>query len=175
MALFDLIGGILLLFFGRKLFWISIGIIGFVVGVHVATLLVPQGDPAMLILSAIIFGVVGAFLAMAFEWLAVIVVVGCLGGGYLFMNMFLPGQEQYAWVLFGIGALIGMLVVIAAFDWALIIISSLVGALLIVQQLHLDSSMQTVVICAVAAAGILAQYLSTRETSEEREYQQGGK
>ncbi len=166
MIFLDLIFGALLLLAGRKLFWLAVGIIGFVAGFNLAGQIITQGDSLTIIALALLFGILGAILAVAFEWLAVIFVVGFLGGGYLLANS-LPVAPEANWVLFIFGGGIGMIVVILAFDWALIAISSLLGATLIVQHLHAsDSARLTIFICS-ALIGVVLQYLSTREEAEE--------
>ncbi len=110
---------------------------------------------------ALFFGILGAVFALAFQWLAVLL-AGFLGGGYFLMNIFYLATEQVQspWFLFCIGGLIGIFVMIIAFDWALIAISSLVGAMLIVQHLNIDESIRSMVFIGCTVLGVLAQSLS---------------
>lgn len=169
MVLIDVLFGAVLLLAGRKLFWLAVGIIGFLAGAHMATHLLPGNDGLSVIAPALLFGVLGAMLAVAFEWLAVVVVVGFLGGGYFLANSLALGPPENSWIMFLVGGIIGMVLVILAFDWALIGISSLLGATLIVQHLQMgEPARLTIFVCSVVI-GVLLQYYSTIEDEVKEE------
>jgi len=83
----NLIFGFLLVTAGRNFFWLCVGVVGFLIGVQSAVLL-GFSNSGVAILVAIALGLLGALLAISFEWLAVVIGVGFLGGGYLFMGLF---------------------------------------------------------------------------------------
>ena len=66
-----IIFGLLLLFAGRKLFWLSVGIIGFLVGMDYATTLVPSGGGWQVVIFPLLLGTLGAIFAIAFEWVTI--------------------------------------------------------------------------------------------------------
>jgi hypothetical protein len=168
MLIFDLLLGFLLLFFGRKLFWLSVGIVGFLVGVHLAVHLLPEANAVIVFAAATMLGITGALLAVVFEWLAVVFAVGYLGGGYFLFNFSWPAvREQYGWLLYIIGGVIGMLVTVLAFDWALMAITSILGAMVIIDHLNLSEPLKSGVFAASTLLGVTVQYLTTRESSEE--------
>ncbi|HUH98677.1 MAG TPA: hypothetical protein VLZ89_15035 [Anaerolineales bacterium] len=126
-----ILGGALLLA-GRKLFWLFVGAIGFVVGVQVATRFL-HGSDLMVLLAGLGLGVVFAGLAVFVESLA-IGLAGFLGGGYILLSLggaFGLDQGILSWILFAVGGLIGAALIAALFDWALICISSLAGSAMI--------------------------------------------
>src|SRR5262245_42390771 len=59
--------GVVILFFGRKLFWLCVAAVGFAVGVEIAPLLVNESSSLLALLIALIFGVLGALLALSFK------------------------------------------------------------------------------------------------------------
>lgn len=157
MIVFDVIFGALLLFTGRKLFWLSVGIMGFLVGVAFAEQLASQIGELMVIFCAVLFGIFGALLAVAFQW-GTIILLGILGGGYFLMNIpLMAGQSQPSWWLFLLGGIMGMLVMVFAFDWALIGISSLLGAMLLVQHLEINETLRGMLFLSSAILGIWVQ------------------
>ncbi len=148
-----------LLLFGRKLFWLFVGLIGFVWGIHVATRFF-TGQPEWIVLAiALTAGVLGALLALFLQWLAV-GLAGFLAGGYIIVRaLHVSGLTTGGmdWVLFLIGGIIGVILIIVLFDWALIILSSLVGAGLITESVHLAHSEVMLLFIVLAVAGIIVQ------------------
>jgi len=171
-ALINLLIGVLLLIFGRRLFWLFVGLVGFLAGYSLAPQLLPNQPQAIALLVAILIGVLGALLAVVFQRLAV-GIAGFLAGGYL-LNALLaalglaPGALW--WLTYLIGGLIGFALVLALFDWALILLSSLLGASLIVQALALVSTTATLIYLVLAVVGIAIQagWMRTRPAPVRR-------
>lgn len=170
MIISDIVLGALLLLLGRQVFWLGIGILGFLVGVDFASAMGSQSSAGMAIIFALFFGILGAAFAVTFQWVA-IVLMGFFGGGYFLMNIFsfMAGETQYIWGLFVVGGIIGMLVMVIAFDWALIGISSLIGALLIVRNLNVDESLRSLLFLGMIIFGALVQYLSLEASPKSKE------
>ena len=74
--------GVVILFFGRKLFWLCVAAVGFAVGVEIAPLLVNEASSLLALVIALVFGVLGALLALFLQKVA-IAVLGFLAGGKL--------------------------------------------------------------------------------------------
>lgn len=113
--------GIVLLLFGRKLFWPFVGVTGFLVGTEVATALF-QHQPAMILISALVLGLIGCLLAFFLQKVAV-AGGGFVAGGFFFMsllNAWALQDPKRAWISFLIGGATGAAVMIYLFDWALI-------------------------------------------------------
>jgi hypothetical protein len=104
----------------------------------------------------------GDALAMSFEWFMMIIGAGFLGGGYLLMNIFPSSAQQdpYSWLIFVIGGIIGMCLMVIAFDLTLITISSLLGALLIINAFHGVEGIRELLFIASVLIGIIVQYLT---------------
>src|ERR1043165_112573 len=139
--------GVVILFFGRKLFWLCVGAVGFAVGVEIAPLLVNESSSLLALLIALIFGVLGALLALFLQKLA-IAVLGFLAGGKLATAIaaaFFVQYAQYSTIIFVIGGIIGAILLLAVFNWALIIVSSFIGAYFIQSAIVLPPTGSTLV------------------------------
>ncbi len=138
-SIIQFILGLIILIAGRKLYWLFVGIVGFMLGISLATMFFASESELARLAIALIVGVIGAVLAQFVQRLAV-GLAGFIAGGYVLVSIFeflggvisVPGAPAY-WVLFSIGGLVGGLLVAALFDWALIVLSSLAGASLMVQ------------------------------------------
>src|SRR3954471_21107965 len=74
--------GAVILFFGRKLFWLCVAAVGFAAGVEIAPHLVQQPTPLLALTLALVLGFIGALLALFLQKIA-IAAVGFLTGGKL--------------------------------------------------------------------------------------------
>ena len=158
--------GVVVLFFGRKLFWLCVAAVGFAAGVQIAPHLVHEPSSLMALTIAVVLGLIGALLALFLQKIA-IAVLGFLAGGKLagaIAAAFLVQYAQYSAVIFVVGGIIGAILLLVLFDWALIIVSSLIGAHLIVYQsaIALPQSGSTIVFIGLAVIGILVQAASFR-------------
>src|SRR5881409_4443634 len=101
--------GIVILLFGRKLFWLCVAAVGFAVGVEIAPHLVNEPSPLLALLIALVFGVLGALLALFLQKVA-IAVLGFLAGGKLVTAIaaaFFVHYAQYSTIIFVMGGIIG--------------------------------------------------------------------
>jgi uncharacterized protein DUF4203 len=158
--------GIVILFFGRKLFWLCVAAVGFAVGVEIAPHLVNEPSSVLALLVALALGVLGALLALFLQKIA-IAVLGFLAGGKLASAIaaaFFVHYAQYSTIIFVVGGVIGAILLLAVFDWALIVVSSLTGAHLIIFQgaITLPPSGSTIVFIGLAILGIVVQAASFR-------------
>ena len=154
-----ILAGIGLLVLGRKLFWLFVGLIGFVSGIQVATRFFP-GQPEWMILAiGLTAGVLGALLALFLQWLA-IGLAGFFAGAYVVARLahvsgLVPGGMN--WLLFLIGGILGLILIIILFDWALIILSSLAGAGIITESARVAHPGAMLLFIALAIAGVVVQ------------------
>jgi hypothetical protein len=158
-ALVNIIIGALLLILGRRLFWLFVGLVGFLSGFNLAPQLLPNQPDWVILLAAIVVGLLGALLAIVLQRVAA-GIAGFLAGGYLLNNLLVTMGVDLAtlwWITYIIGGVIGFILVIALFDWALIILSSLIGAQLIVQSLVLASDLAILVFIVLLLVGIAVQ------------------
>src|SRR5712691_6281585 len=159
--------GIVILLFGRKLFWLCVAAVGFAAGVEIAPHLVNEPSPLLALTVALVLGLIGALLALFLQKVA-IAVLGCLAGGYLagaIAAAFFIHSAQYYTIIFLVGGIIGAILLRAVFDWALIVVSSLLGAHLIQSDIVLPPAGSTRVFIGLAILGILVQAAWFRRTA----------
>src|SRR6266567_3626980 len=148
--------GAVILFFGRKLFWLCVAAVGFAAGVEIAPHLVHEPSPLMALIIALVLGLIGALLALFLQKIA-IAVLGFLAGGKLagaIAAAFFVHYAQYSAIIFVAGGLVGAILLLVLFDWALIIVSALIGAHLIQSAIILPPSGSTIVFVGLALIGI---------------------
>jgi len=141
-TVFMLVLGILLLLFGRRIFWLFVAVAGFIAGITFATLFMKGQPELVILLIGIIAGVIGAVLGIMLEGLAILI-AGFLAGGYLATTLALSlGLTNTAgnWVIYIVGGIIGLILVAALFDWAIIILSVLLGTEIIMPILSPSAS-----------------------------------
>ena len=151
--------GVLVLLFGRRLFWLFVAAIGFWIGFELTPHLMQQPPPWLALVVAMIFGLVGAVLAFVLQKVA-IGIAGFLVGGYVataILSAFVTTYAQYDGIAFVIGGVLGAILMLVLFDWALILFSSLAGAELIASNLHLPAAGTTILFVALTIAGVVAQ------------------
>lgn len=124
-----LFGGVMLLF-GRRLFWLFAGLVGFLFGVQVAVAWAGNWPLWLQILAAIGLGVLMALLAQASLRIAGLV-VGFVAGALLVsaaLNSldFVGGWSATALTI--LGGVIGAILAASIFDLAIILLSALAGA-----------------------------------------------
>src|SRR5213594_2923825 len=125
--------GVVILLFGRKLFWLCVAAVGFAAGVEIAPHLVHEPSALLALTVALVLGLIGALLALFLQKIA-IAVLGFLAGGKLagaIAAAFFIHYAHYSTFIFVIGGLIGAVLLLVLFDWALIVVSAFVGAHLI--------------------------------------------
>jgi len=151
--------GAVVLFFGRKLFWLCVAAIGFAAGMEVAPQLFHEPTPILQLSIALVFGFVGALLAMFLQKIA-IAIAGFLAGGKLatgLMTAFVVESANHYWIIFIIGGIVGMILLLSLFDWALIVMSAAVGAYLISHTITLPPTGTTLLFVGLAIVGIIVQ------------------
>jgi uncharacterized protein DUF4203 len=159
--------GIAILFFGRKLFWLSVAAVGFAVGVEIGPLLVSEPSSLLALIIALVFGLLGALLALFLQKVA-IAVLGFLAGGKLATAIaasFFVHYAQYSTIIFVIGGVVGAILLLAVFGWALIVVSSFIGAYLIQSAIVLPPTGSTLVFIGLAILGIFVQAASFRRSA----------
>jgi hypothetical protein len=162
MPLFNAILGILLLFFGRSLYWAFVAIAGFLVGVELADVMLTDKSQLLHLLVAFAAGVLGALLAMLVQRVG-FALGGLYAGGYLAMNVArAAGNSDARLFWFCIGGAIGALCAIFLMDWAIIVLSSFVGAATIITLFDLEPLISAILFIACVAVGIVVQGIRLR-------------
>jgi len=159
--------GVVILFFGRKLFWLCVAAVGFAVGVQIAPLLVNDASSLLALVIALVFGVLRVLLAFFIQKVA-IAVLGFVAGGKLATAIaaaFFVQYAQYSTIIFVIGGILGAILLLAVFGWALIVVSSFIGAYLIQSAIVLPPTGLTLVFIGLAILGIFVQAVSFRRSA----------
>ncbi len=127
--------GIVLLLFGRKVYWLLLLCAGFLVGWTVALSVNVDVSDSTRMLVAFGCGVVAALLALFAHRLALAIAGFVLGGfaALWLLGIFAVSVHGGEWLVALIGAVIGLFAFRSMFELALIVVSSLVGAAFVVQ------------------------------------------
>lgn len=166
-----LVGAVLLLF-GRRLFWLFVGCIGFIVGFEMAGALFPGQSQLLIFLIAVGIGFLGAIAAIFLQRL-VVGIAGFFAGGYFLsaasMALLHSHQPAIQWMAFCIGGIIAAILTMTLLDPALIILSSLAGATAISQNVPLNDSDKGILFLALLIFGIFVQALQYRPAKKPPE------
>jgi len=158
--------GVVLLFFGRRFFWLFVGLVGYLVGFDFATGYLNVEPPWLAVGLAALVGVAAAVLAMFFQLVAA-GIAGFAAG--LYAAMALMGPEP-AWIALVCGA-VGALIAVAIFGWALVLLSAVAGAAALVDSIDLEPGVRLIAFVVLAALGVAFQAAGMqRSASGSREH-----
>ena len=156
--LLALLAGIVLLVAGRRLFWLFVGLVGFIT-VYRWFEPYSAAQPNGRWLLAILAGIVGIVLAIFLQRVA-ISVAGFFAGGWFAVQLFglhMAHARGGDLLIFVIAGVIAAILAVALFDLALVILSSLAGADLIVGALHPRPGVAKLLLLGLAVVGIAVQ------------------
>lgn len=163
-----LLGGALLVA-GRKLFWLLVGTLGFLIGIGVAARLM-HGTELATVIVGLLLGVVFAMVAIFLQSMA-IGLAGFLGGGYVLLGLAsLLGLSSTpaTLIVFLVGGLAGVILIAVLFDWALISISSFAGASMVVRGFGLRPAVAGLLYLGLLLFGVLVQGFALRRERTTR-------
>lgn len=159
MEIGTIIAGIILILFGKQLFWLFIGIAGFFFGADLAAVYFQGASRGTQLILSVFLGIGCAVLAIFLKRVA-IAVGGFMVGSYGLITLF----DDFGWytpsrhpILFIIGGVAGGILATIFFDPALIVLSSFFGALLIVETLPFLPVIKLIILVILCFAGIMAQ------------------
>jgi Domain of unknown function (DUF4203) len=157
MQFYNVILGLVLLIFGKKLFWLFVAIAGFLVGMEFAGLMLPHQPLWVRLLIALGAGFLGAMLAVLVQRVA-FALAGFYGGAYIALILAqVLGLAGSTIVLFFVGGVVGAVFAVLIMDWAIILLSCLVGAGAIVEVLGLGRDISIIAFLALVLIGAFAQ------------------
>ena len=156
-----LVFGILLLLFGRRLFWLFVGAVGFLFGLSLATRFFSAQPEWVTLALALICGLAGALLAVFVKRIA-IAVAGFAVGGYIIyqiMAMVQANLGELTWVIYIVGGILGAIIFALLFDWTLIILSSITGAIMTTQAIPipLPGALEIILAVVLVIVGLVFQ------------------
>lgn len=161
--------GIVILVSGRKLFWLTVGAIGFVLGLGLVLSFLEDQSAWVTWTAALLTGGVGAIFAILLQKVAV-GVAGFLVGGFvlvwLLLQFFSLDLAQLEWlIIFIVGGIAGAILVSSLFELALIALSAAVGATMIVQMIDFQPLVTAVLFLILLIVGFVAQSKSLGQQS----------
>jgi hypothetical protein len=159
--------GVVVLLFGRSLYWVFVAIVGFLIGMEMANVWMAGQEDWMRLLVAIGAGILGAIIGIFVQRLA-FAVGGFFAGGYFAVALatrFHLAGDPNVWLI--VGGIIGAILAAMLMDWAIIVLSSLAGAAAIMSpfQQKLEPPIAGGIYLALVAIGIVFQgrsYMATR-------------
>jgi hypothetical protein len=157
MGIFNIILGLILLLFGRKLFWLFVGVLGFIVGIEYSSMFLANQAEWVLLLIGFVTGCLGAILAIFAQRVA-FALAGFYAGSFLTLiitHSFFYSDPNL--ILMLLGGIIGALLAAWIMDPTLIILSCLVGAGAIVKALHPGQLASALLFILLLAVGIFVQ------------------
>lgn len=156
--LFTIIAGAILLFCGRRLFWLFVGLVGFLFGLESTLSLLDQQPQVIAYVVGALMGLLGAVLAMFLQRIA-FGLGGFYAGGYLGLmlaNQLQGGENSTVW--FVVAGLVGAVFAVLLMDWAIVILSALAGAGAIVSGIvGLDGGVTAIVFIVLFFVGCAVQ------------------
>ncbi len=165
MVVFHIVMGLMLLMFGRKLFWLFVAFSGFMVGAGFSEMIIPSYQQWVQVVIALGVGIASALVAILAQKVAFIF-AGCLAGLYMVLiGTQSLGFNEILFVLYILGGAVGGAAAYLFIDWAIIILSSLIGAELIASALGLSSTMSILVFMLMSIIGALIQIQSMDDIS----------
>jgi hypothetical protein len=159
--------GLIMLVFGRRLFWLFVAVVGFLVGMEFTNILLVDQPLGVQLLGGLAAGLLGALLAVFFQRIA-FVLAGFFAGAYFAILLAHPlGIAGTGLLLPVVGGVIGAVVAALLMDWAIIVLSCLVGAGAIVSHLGMRDVKTAIVFLVLVIIGTLVQ-AKLMEHAEEK-------
>jgi hypothetical protein len=150
--------GLVLLLWGRRVFWLLVAAVGFAAGLLAAVWWLPAQPPWLGLAAGVVGGVLGAVAALVLQKLAVALAGLAVGGAAAFWGAALwgfgPGGKALACLA---GAALAAILALALFDWALVAVSAVAGALLVLGPFDLAPGVSLAAFLVVALVGIAVQ------------------
>jgi MFS family permease len=173
--------GIILLTTGKRLYWLFVAIVGFVIGLVFASTYINLEPQWLVYVVAFGVGIIGAIL-VTFLQKIVIALVGFIVGGYgayyLASTYLTVGADTTYLIAFIIGGIVGLLLVASMFNWALYILSSWAGSTLVTQALNdsinVSPTLSMVVFFVLFILGMIIQTGLYREKPQSKAVRSDG-
>ncbi len=161
--LFAIAVGIALLTFGRKLYWLALGAVGFFGGIWLAGRFEGLDSAGLGLGISFLIGVLGAFLAVAAQRMAIGLGGFFIGGALAYGSaawLAVPLEWQpgpWLWIAGIFGAISGTLFAAVLFEASLLALTSLFGALLVAKASHVGPPHESLLFLILLCAGVIAQ------------------
>jgi hypothetical protein len=157
MQLFTIVLGVILLVFGRRLFWLFVALVGFLLGMEFTWVILGDQPKWVMLCIGLGTGLIGSLLAVLVERVA-FALAGFYAGAYLALigaQSFGVGGNTI--LVFVVAGLIGAVLAALIMDWDIIVLSCLVGSGAVVVCLGLDQTVSLLVFLVLALAGTFSR------------------
>lgn len=147
-----------LVLFGRRLYWLGVGGLGFLSALYLSQALPMPSEQARLVLG-LVAGVAGIILAFTVQKLAIALagfVLGTLAGFFAVPWIWPEAGPWLFAIALGTG-LFGSLLARPFFDLALVVVSSAAGALLLAHVLDLPPLWEAIGVVVLVLFGVIVQ------------------
>jgi hypothetical protein len=154
-----LVLGAVLLLVGRRLFWLLIATVGFLVAFTLVQRLAPESPQPLHWVLAVGAGLVGALLAIFAQQLAV-GAAGMLFGGFAtlwVLEHYGIDLGNWEWVALVAGGVVAGVLALAVLETALVVLSAVLGAGLVVGASRLDGLPAVVLFVVLVIVGVSVQ------------------
>lgn len=161
--------GTLVLLTGYRLYWVLVGVAGFLVGSSLAEQMWPGLTPAALFATACLIGLVGVLIALVAQKLA-IATAGFAIGTYTLATAFMAfgfDSTAWGWLALGLGGVGGGLLAFLVFDLSLIVLSALGGAFMIADVLPWDHRIKLLALAILGTLGLAIQTKQYRKSKTD--------
>ncbi len=160
--------GIVLLLFGRKMFWFLIAALGFYAGIVLSREMLHLGNDWHAILIGALCGIAGVFLVTAVQKIAV-GLFGFFAGAFLVTTFALSYHMELHWWWIVIGGILGAVIVGKLFQIALILLSSLLGSYAVLREISTTPDpFQSPLFYVLALIGLAVQFSMYKSGKEKR-------
>ncbi|MEM7352930.1 MAG: DUF4203 domain-containing protein [Acidobacteriota bacterium] len=155
--------GVVLLIFGRKLYWLALGGIGFFLGLWLADQVLDMRSTGLELGIGFLMGILGAYLVSAAQRVAIGLGGFVVGGAMAYWVaawLAVPLQWQpgaWLWIAGMAGAILGTMVAALLFDASLVALSSLIGALLLSRASQIGQPHESWLFLILVLIGMMAQ------------------
>ena len=151
--------GAVLLFFGRRLFWLLVAAVGFYLGVLLADTYLAVDSETSRWLVGLLAGFAAALLAVFLQRMAVGLAGALIAGYSAFWYLDLAGQPlaTWHWLLVALAAVAGLLIARTLFNFGLILLSTLAGATLILESLQVEAAVSRWAFVGLVIVGAAVQ------------------
>jgi hypothetical protein len=166
--LIALVAGAVLLAAGRRVYWLIVGLVGFVLG-FTLTAEVLEGPEWVMLVGGLIAGILASGLAVFFQKVA-LTVAGFLIGGMAVLwwaEQMGWGEPWWVFAMAGAAGLVGAFLTRSVFEVALIVLSSVFGATLVLEALQRPVGQISPLLVILVAAGVLIQASSARSRGSD--------
>jgi len=160
--------GALLLVAGRRVYWLIVGLVGFVVGFALAGEYL-EGPNWLIVVAGLGVGLLASGLAVFFQKIAV-AVAGFLIGGLAVLwwaEQMNWGEPWWVWALGLAAGLLGTYLTRTVFEVALVVLSSVLGATFVLEALQRPTDEISPLLLVLVGAGIVIQFVLGRSKGSE--------